>query len=129
MVLKVIYGCLGVALGMVGLLMTVVPATWKTTMMSMLKDPGPRFLATQGMVLGGLILFMGTTGFHGFWVWVILGVVGVVIACFLLGCSAKARETLIHAIEQWPPWLYRLSGVMLVTLAILFGADVILHGS
>ena len=129
MVLKVLYGCLGVALGMVGLLMTVVPVTWKTAMRRMLRDPGPRFVTTQGMVLGGLILLMGTTGFHGFWLWVVLGVVEVVIACFLLGCSANVRETLIHGIEQWPSWLYRLSGLMIVTLAILFGADVILHSS
>ena len=129
MVLKVMYGGLGVALGMVGLLMTVVPGTWKAAMRSMLREPGPRFLATQGMVLGGLLLLMGTTGFHGFWLWVLLGVVGVVTACFVLGCSAKVRETLIHVIEQGPSWLYRLTGLMIVTLAILFGADVILQGS
>ena len=129
MVLKIIYGCLGIVLGMVGLLMTIVPVTWKAAMRSMLRDPGPRFLATQGMVLGGLILFMGTTGFHGFWLWVLLGVVGVVIACFVLGCSADVRETLIHVIDQGPSWLYRLSGLVIVTLAILFGADVILQGS
>ena len=90
--------------------------------------PRPSVFATQAMVLGGLVLLMGTTGFRGFWLWVIVGVGGVVIACLLLGSSAHARETLIHAMEQWPLWLYRVSGGMIVTLAVLFGADVILHG-
>ena len=126
---KVIFGTLGLMVGVLGIVMTMVPVIWRTSLTKMLREPGPRFLATQGMVLGGLVLLIGTNEFQGFWLWVTLGFFGVVVGCFMLGASSSSRERLIHLLGQWPSWLYRLGGVMVVCFAVLFGADLILHGS
>ena len=64
---KVILGTVGFTLGVLGIVMTLVPVIWKMSLAKMLREPGPRFLATQGMVLGGLVLLIGTTEFQGFW--------------------------------------------------------------
>ena len=91
-----------------------------------LRDPGFRLVVMQGIVLAGLVLVMGTTGFQGFGLWVFVGCLGIAVASFVLGCSHDTRENLVRSIERWPLWWYRLGGLMMVSLAVLFGADLIL---
>ena len=94
-----------------------------------LRDPGFRLVLMQGILLAGLVLVMGTTGFQGFGLWVFVGCLGIAMASFVLGCSADTRENLVRSIERWPLWVYRLGGFMMMSLAVLFGADVILSGA
>ena len=83
----------------------------------------------QGMVLAGLVLVIGTAGFQGFEGWVFLGCLGIALAAFLLGCPSPMRSHVLRSIAQWPLWWYRLGGVVMITLSLLFGADFILYGS
>ena len=125
---KFVFLGIGVLWGAMGLWMLLFPTLWRSSMGGRLGDPGFRFLLLQGIVLAGLILIMGTTGFQGFELWVAVGGLGIGLASFILGCSPGTRNKLVHAVEQWPLWLYRVGGLMMMSLAVLFGADLILSG-
>jgi len=126
---KVVFTVIGVVWGAAGLFMLVFPTLWRSSVTGGLRDPGFRFVVMQGIVLAGLVLVIGTTGFQGFGLWVSVGCLGVALASFLLGCSADTRDNLVRSVGQWPLWLYRLGGIMMVSFAVLFGADLILSGS
>ena len=126
---KMVFGLIGVIWGAVGLFMLVFPTLWRSSVPGRLRDPGYRFVVMQIIVLIGLVLVMGTPGFQGSWIWVSVGTLGIAIASFILGCSSNIRDNLVRSVERWPLWLYRLYGVMMMSLAFLFGADLILYGS
>jgi len=126
---KVVFTVIGVVWGAAGLFMLVFPTLWRSSVTGGLRDPGFRFVVMQGIVLAGLVLVIGTTGFQGFGLWVSVGCLGVALASFLLGCSADTRDNLVRSVGQWPLWLYRLGGIMMVSFAVLFGVDLILSGS
>ena len=126
---KVVFTVIGVVWGAAGLFMLVFPTLWRSSVTGGLRDSGFRFVVMQGIVLAGLVLVIGTTGFQGFGLWVSVGCLGVALASFLLGCSADTRDNLVRSVERWPLWLYRLGGIMMVSFAVLFGADLILSGS
>jgi len=125
---KFVLMVIGVIWGAVGLFMLVFPTLWRSTMPGRLRDPGFRFVVMQGIVLAGLVLVMGTTGFQGFGLWALVGCLGIALASCVLGCSTDTRENLVRSIDRWPLWLYRLGGFLTVSLAVLFGADLILSG-
>lgn len=125
---KVVFLVIGVVWGAMGLVMLAFPTIWRSSISGRLHDDGFRFVVMQGIVLAGLVLVIGTSGFQAFGLWVLVGCLGVALASFLLGCSSSTREKVVRTIERWPLWLYRLGGVMMVTLAVLFGADLILYG-
>jgi len=126
---EVVFGVIGVVWGAIGLFMLVFPILWRSSVPRRLRDPGFRFVVMQGIVLIGLVLVIGTTGFQGFGIWVSVGGLGVAMACFILGCSSNIWDNLVRSVERWPLWLYRVGGVMMICLAVLFGADLILYGS
>ena len=120
---------IGLVWGVAGLMMTAIPTVWRASLYRMLNDPGPRFVVTQCLVLAGLVLVVGTNGFQGYWLWVVLGLMGVAVGCFLLGCSSIPGVRLVSYVDRWPLWLYRLCGIMMISLAVLFSTDLILYGS
>ncbi len=126
---KFVFMVIGIFWGAVGLVMLVFPALWRSALTIRLRDPGFRFVVMQGIVLAGLVLVMGTNGFQGFGLWVLVGCLGIALAAFLLGCSTDTRDNLIRSVERWPLWWYRLGGFMMMSLAVLFGADLILSGT
>jgi hypothetical protein len=126
---KFVFMVIGIFWGAAGLLMLLFPTIWRSAVTGRLRDPGFQFVVMQGIVLAGLVLVMGTTGFRGFGLWVLVGCLGIALASFVLGCATDTRDNLVRSVEQWPLWLYRLGGLMMVSLAVLFGADLILFGS
>ena len=123
-----VFMVMGIIWGTSGLMMLVFPTLWRSSLTGRLRDPGFRLVVMQGIVLAGLVLVMGTTGFQGYGLWVFVGCLGIALASFVLGCSTGTRESLVRLIERWPLWLYRLGGFLTVSVAVLFGADLILSG-
>ena len=74
---EVVFGVIGVVWGAIGLFMLVFPILWRSSVPRRLRDPGFRFVVMQGIVLIGLVLVIGTTGFQGFGIWVSVGGLGV----------------------------------------------------
>ncbi len=111
-----------------GVVMTMVPAWWRDRMSGVMTDPLSRFLLTQGMILGGLILMLGTSAQQGFWLWAMLGALQVAKALLLLGAPEAFRERLMGWWRRSPAWTLRLAGVLLVALATLLAVDAIRVG-
>lgn len=126
---KLVFGVIGATWGILGLMLLVFPIMWKSSVTRKLREPGFRFAMMQGIVLGGIFLVIGTTGFQGFGLWGSMGFLSIAIASFLLGSSSNTRDHFLGLAERWPLWVYRLSGLMMVSLAVLLGADLILNGS
>ncbi len=108
--------------------MTVLPEVWLAFLNRLMNDAWRRFWVTQGMILGGLVLAIGTTTFQGFWLWVVCGFIAVWKACILLGSSEAFRTRLMQIVRRWPYWVYRGCGLVTLVLAVLLAADVMLHG-
>jgi len=114
--------------GAMGLILTVAPSVWVAFVQKTMSNHWQRFWLTQGMLLMGLVLIIGTAPLQGFWLWVICGILIVLKACMLLGSSVAFRDRLTVLAISWPMWVYRLSGALLLVLAVLLAADIILYG-
>ena len=91
---KVVFIVMGMIWGAAGLMMFVFPSLWRSSMTSRLRDPGFRLVVMQGIVLAGLVLMMGTTGFQGFGLWVVVGCLGIVTGFFRIGVFTRhSRES------------------------------------
>lgn len=124
----ILFGVISVLWGVLGLILTVVPTVWVAFVQKTMNNPGQRFWLTQGMLLMGLVLIIGTAPFQGFWLWVGCGVIMVLKACLLLGSSVVFRDRLTTLATSWPMWVYRVSGILALALAVLLAADIILYG-
>ena len=121
-------GLTTLAWGLLGLMMTIVPAMGLACVKGVFLDPWRRFWMGQAIMLMGLILMIGTVGLKGFWVWVACGGLAVAKACILLGATASGRDRILRRINHWPVWLYRCSGMIHLALAVGLAADLILYG-
>lgn len=124
----IFFGAISVTWGVMGLVLTVAPSLWVTVVQKIMNDPWQRFWLTQGMLLIGLVLIIGTAPLQGFWLWVGCGVIMVLKGCLLLGSSVALRDRLTTIATTWPMWVYRVSGVLTLVLAVLLAADTILYG-
>lgn len=124
----IVIGIISVLLGGVGLAMVTFPSIWVGWSVRSLSDPSSRFLVTQGMVLAGLLLVIGTTSWQGFWLWVTVGSLTVGLAMVMLGASEHFRQQLATIVQRSPLWAHRLGGVLMVILATLLAMDLIRHG-
>ena len=84
---------------------------------------------TQGMIVAGLLLMVGTSRFQGYWLWATIGLFSLLKGLVILGSSEEFRKRVMAFVEKVPLRLYRFSGVLTVLLVSLFVADVILNGS
>jgi len=123
-----LFGAISLTWGVMGLIMTVAPTVWITFVKKVLQDPWQRFWMTQGMLVIGLVLIIGTPTLQGYWLWVGCGVLVVVKACILLGSSEAFRDRLTIMATTKPMWVYRSGGILSLVLAILLSGDMILHG-
>ncbi len=123
-----LFGAISLTWGIMGLILTVAQTVWISFTKKVLNDPWQRFWVTQGMLMIGLVLIIGTATFQGFWLWVGFGVVVVIKACILLGSSEEFRNRLITMATARPMWVYRGSGILTLVLAVLLAADTILYG-
>ncbi len=128
MVALALFGLTSLAWAAVGITMTVLPEVWLAFLNRLMNDAWRQFWVTQGMILGGLVLAIGTTTFQGFWLWVVCGFIAVGKACILLWSSEAFRARLMQIVSRWPYWVYRCCGLASLVLAVLLAADVILHG-
>jgi len=123
-----LFGAISLTWGVMGLIMTVAPTVWITFAKKVLQDPCQRFWMTQGMLVIGLVLIIGTPTLQGYWLWVGCGVLVVVKACIILGSSEAFRDRLTSMATTKPMWVYRSGGILSLVLAILLSGDMILHG-
>ncbi len=123
-----LFGAISLTWGVMGLIMTVAPTVWITFAKKVLQDPWQRFWMTQGMLVIGLVLIIGTPTLQGYWLWVGCGVLVVVKACILLGSSEAFRDRLTIMATTKPMWVYRSGGILSLVLAVLLSGDMILHG-
>ncbi len=121
-------GLTGLAWGLAGLTVAIVPAVALVWARRILLDPWPRFWFGQMILLIGLLLMIGTTGLTAFWLWALCGVLATIKACLLLGAPALWREQVLGWLNKWPPWLFRVGGTLDLALAVGLAADLILHG-
>jgi hypothetical protein len=120
MLTAILLGLIGLSWAAAGVAMVAVPAWWQDRTAGMLAAPFSRFLLTQGMVLCGLILILGTSHV---WLWGTLGVLLVAKALVLLGMPESSRARLIEWWRRSPAWSLRLAGVLQVALATLLVID------
>ena len=125
---EIIFGLISIAWGVMGLFLVVAPMPWVALVQKTMNEPWRRFWLAQGLLLIGLVLIIGTAPFQGFWLWVACGVIMVFKACILLGSSVAFRDRLMTLASTWPMWVYRVSGVLTLVLAVLLAADIILYG-
>ena len=121
-------GLTGLAWGLAGLTVAVVPGLGLVWAGRILLDPWPRFWFGQTILLIGLLLMIGTTALMGFGVWAVCGALAAIKACLLLGAPVLWRERALRWLGTWPPWLYRVGGTLDLALAVGLAADLILHG-
>ena len=128
MVALFLFGTISLVWGLMGLILTVAPTVWISFVQKIMHDTWSRFWVTQGMLLIGLVLIIGTASLQGFWLWVGCGIVVVLKACTLLGSSDSFRTRLANIATTRSMWVYRSSGLLTLVLAVLLAADMILHG-
>ncbi len=114
--------------GVTGLAAVLFPEWVVGTMTKSLANPWQRFWLTQGLLLCGLMLIVGTLMLEGFWLWIGCGVVMVVKACVFLGLSDPVRGRFLQLVNGCPQWSFRAGGVLNLGLAVLLAGDLILHG-
>lgn len=123
MLTLLLFGLIALTWLAMGVAMITVPIWWRDRIGRALRDPLARFLLTQGMILGGLVLLVGSSVREGDWVWSFLGAFLVIKALILLGASPWLRERLLDWWGRIPLWAHRLSGTALVALATLLAID------
>ncbi len=128
MIATILFGLTSVLWGMAGVILTVLPRLWVSLTRRLLTDAWSRFWVTQGMILVGLVLTIGTQQFQGVWLWMLCGLILTGKACFLLGSTEPVRARLMRVVEHSPLWVYRCWGGVMVLLTIFFTTDMILHG-
>jgi threonine/homoserine/homoserine lactone efflux protein len=119
MLAALLFGLIGLAWMVTGVVMLANPAWWSDRIRRWMRDPLPRFVLTQGMMLSGLILVVGGAAQPGSWLWVTVGVLLVVMALGLLGISAPGCGRLLDRWARGPLWANRVAGMTLVVLAVL----------
>lgn len=124
----VVLGVVSLLWGVTGLLMALVPEWMVGAMSKALQDPWRRFWMTQGLLLCGLMLIVGTLMLEGYWLWIGCGLFMAIKACVFLGGSDSFRGRLLQSFSRCPPWSVRVGGLLNLGLAVLLTGDLILHG-
>lgn len=114
--------------GVNGLVAVLFPEWIVGAMTQSLENPWRRFWITQGILLCGLMLIVGTLMLEGFWLWVGCGLIMVVKACVLLSISDSSRGRILQLVMGWPQWSIRVGGILNLSLAVLLAGDIIIHG-
>ena len=125
MVTLFLFSLISLILVAAGTAMMAMPSWWSGWVRRALVDPFRRFLLTQGMILGGLILVLGASPHRGQWLWVTVGLLGVGKALVLLGAPDSLCHRLLNLWERSPLWAHRLSGLTLVVLGTFLTIDTI----
>ncbi len=128
MVTLFLFGLISLIWAAAGTAMMATPSWSSGWVRRVLGDPFRRFLLTQGMILGGLILVLGAATHRGHWLWVTVGLLGVGKALVLLGAPESLCDRMLNLWERSPLWAHRLTGLTLVVLATLLTIDTIRGG-
>jgi hypothetical protein len=123
-----LFGAICLTWGIMGLLLTVAPTVWVGFMKNVLDDPWQRFWMTQGMLLVGLVLIIGTPDLQWYVLWLVMGGAMVIKACIILGSSEALRKRFLAMSMALPIWVYRCSGILTLVIVVLLASDIILHG-
>ena len=128
MVALFLFGLISLIWVAAGAAIMAIPSWWGGWVRRALVDPFRRFLLTQGMILGGLILVLGASTHRAYWLWVTVGLLGVAKALVLLGAPESLCDRILNLYERSPLWAHRLTGLMLVVLGTLLTIDTIRGG-
>jgi len=102
-----------------GILLVAAPAWWRERLVRAMADPFSRFLILQGTGLSGLLLLLASAEPPRDWFWMTIGAVVTLKALVLLGLRETTRNRLMRWWQAWPDWSLRMSGFMVVALAVL----------
>ena len=122
MVTVFLFGLISLVWTIVGVAMLAGPAWWSNQVRRRMTEPLIQFLFMQGILLGGLILFVGSSP-QGSWLWTFVGAIFVALALGLLGMPVSMRGRLLDRWSRSPLWANRLTGMTLVILAALLVLD------
>jgi hypothetical protein len=118
-------GLIGLIWMAIGIAMISAPDWWRSLVQQALVDPFRRLLLTQGMILGGLLLILGTGQLRGAWLWMTLGFLTVAKGLVLLGIRDQLRNRWMAWWTRFPILMHRLTGVVLLVLASLLMIDLL----
>lgn len=110
------------------LAMIAAPSWWREWLVRQMAQPLRRLLWGQGLMLGGLVLIVGSSRLAGYWLWVGIGVLAVGKGMLLVGLPESARHTLMDWWRRRPLWVEQLAGVASMVLATLLVIDLIRAG-
>ena len=106
-----------------GIAMIAAPSWWTSWIMRAWPHHVWRFLLAQVALLGGLVLFLGTSEHQGVWIWRTIGVLGILKGIFVLGAPERLSTRKLRWWGGIPLWAHRLVGMLLVGLATFFMLD------
>lgn len=117
MMAVVLFGLIVLVWVGMGTVMIGMPGAWVAWIRATLGHPLPRYGLAQGMLLMGVVLFLGRGVLGTEWLWLTLGTITVVKALLLLGSSQHLRDQMVQWWEQRPLWLTQGAGVVMLGLA------------
>lgn len=121
----IVGACVSVAWVGIGAAMIALPVWWQERMRRALADPLGVLLIAQGMILIGLLLFLGTSALRGAWLWTVLGALTAIKGLLVLGISAPLRDRWVEWWGQRPSWWHRVAGGLLLALGTLLAVDIL----
>jgi uncharacterized protein YjeT (DUF2065 family) len=126
MVAFVVFGVIGACWAMAGIMLVTVPAFWNALINNMLSNPLSRLLTALSVMVAGTSLILGVASPLRQWWWVALGALAIVKGMAILGLRDATRVRLLYRWARWPGWAHRLSGAVLLALAVLLLFDQLL---
>jgi hypothetical protein len=113
-----LFSFIGVVWFSIGLGLVIAPAWTIEILERVVSDEFRQFVLIQIWMVLSLILVIGTGGLLYHAVWIAVGCLGIAKGLFLIGASLGRREAFLDWWFKRPFWVYRLCGVVLVSLAV-----------
>jgi threonine/homoserine/homoserine lactone efflux protein len=120
-----LFGLISLAWLAWGVALAGLPTSTARWIRRTVRDPLPRFLLAQGLMLAGLLLLLGTGATGMRWLWMSIGGVMVVKGMLWLGAPEAFRARLLNQFDHLPPWSRRVVGVIMMGLATLLATETI----
>lgn len=120
-----LFSCVGVVWFTLGLGLIIAPSWMVEILERLLSDEFRLLVLIQiGMVIS-LALVIGTAGLSFRTLWIVVGCLGLAKGLFLTGAPLGRREAVLDWWFKRPFWEYRVSGLVLVSLATMLAYGIV----